>query len=91
MIALNDMSRDELQAWVIDLLADMFELDKAGLTADSNLYADLDIDSIDAVDLILKLKDLTGRKIQPQTFRHVRTIGDVIEAIQSVMAQNPAA
>ena len=55
------------------------------------LGEDLDIDSIDAVDLILKLKELTGRKIQPQTFKHVRTVGDVIDAIESLMAQNPAA
>ncbi len=48
MIDLNAMSKEQLQQWVIDLLAEMFELDKAQLTADSNLYSDLDIDSIDA-------------------------------------------
>lgn len=87
MIALNDMSRDELQAWVIDLLADMFELDKAGLTADSNLYADLDIDSIDAVDLAVKLKQLTGKRLQPEVFKTIRTIGDVVNALDSLVEE----
>jgi acyl carrier protein len=87
MIALNDMSRDELQAWVIDLLADMFELDKAGLTADSNLYADLDIDSIDAVDLAVKLKQLTGKRLQPEVFKTIRTIGDVVDALAGMTEQ----
>ena len=87
MIALNDMSRDQLQAWVIDLLADMFELDKAGLTADSNLYADLDIDSIDAVDLAVRLKQLTGKRLQPEVFKTIRTIGDVVAALDSLVEE----
>ena len=87
MIDLNDMSRDQLQAWVIDLLADMFELDKAGLTADSNLYADLDIDSIDAVDLAVKLKQLTGKRLQPEVFKTIRTVGDVVDALAGMTEQ----
>ena len=87
MIVLNDMSRDQLQTWVIDLLADMFELDKAGLTADSNLYADLDIDSIDAVDLAVKLKQLTGKRLQPEVFKTIRTIGDVADALAGMTEQ----
>jgi acyl carrier protein len=81
------MSRDQLQAWVIDLLADMFELDKAELTADSNLYADLDIDSIDAVDLAVKLKQLTGKRLQPEVFKTIRTIGDVVDALAGMTEQ----
>ncbi|WP_338772132.1 acyl carrier protein [Massilia sp. METH4] len=75
------MSSDELQAWVIDLLAEMFELDKADLSAESNLYEDLDIDSIDAVDLAVKLKQLTGKRLQPEVFKTIRTIGDVVDAL----------
>jgi acyl carrier protein len=81
MIDLTTMSSDALQAWVIDLLAEMFELDKASLTAESNLYADLDIDSIDAVDLAVKLKQLTGKRLQPEVFKTIRTIGDVVDAL----------
>lgn len=81
MIDLKEMSKDQLQAWVVNLLAEMFELDKAELTAESNLYADLDIDSIDAVDLAVKLKQLTGQRLQPEVFKTIRTIGDVVEAL----------
>lgn len=81
MIDLNAMSRDQLQQWVIDLLAEMFELDKSQLNAQSNLYADLDIDSIDAVDLAVKLKQLTGKRLQPEVFKTIRTVGDVVEAL----------
>ncbi|GGY53469.1 acyl carrier protein [Pseudoduganella albidiflava] len=81
MIDLTTMSGEQLQSWVIDLLAEMFELDKASLTADSNLYEDLDIDSIDAVDLAVKLKQLTGKRLQPEVFKTIRTIGDVVDAL----------
>lgn len=81
MIALNDMSKDQLQIRVIDLLVEMFELDRANLSAESNLYADLDIDSIDAVDLAVKLKQLTGKRLQPEVFKTIRTIGDVVDAL----------
>ncbi|MDM5181579.1 acyl carrier protein [Massilia sp. DJPM01] len=87
MVDVNNMSRDELHAWVVDLLADMFELDKSSLTADSNLYADLDIDSIDAVDLAVKLKQLTGKRLQPEVFKTIRTIGDVVNALDDLVEE----
>lgn len=83
-------SREEILEYLREVLVELFELKPEQVVPEAHLYDDLDIDSIDAVDLILKLKDLTGRKIQPQTFKHVRTINDVIDAIQSLMA-NPAA
>jgi len=84
-------SREEILAYLRETLVELFELKPEQIVPEAKLYEDLDIDSIDAVDLILKLKDLTGRKIQPQTFKHVRTVGDVIDAIESLMAQSPAA
>ena len=84
MILLNETGRAELYTWVVDLLAEMFELDKAELTPQSNLYADLDIDSIDAVDLAVKLKQLTGKRLQPEVFKTIRTINDVVDALAGV-------
>jgi acyl carrier protein len=90
MIVLNEMSRDELYQWVVKLLADMFELDAAELTPESNLYADLDIDSIDAVDLAVKLKQLTGKRLQPEVFKTIRTINDVVDALTGLAAEQAA-
>ena len=66
------------------VLSELFELKPEQIVPEANLYADLDIDSIDAVDLFLKLKEITGRKIQPQAFKDVRTVSDVIDAIQTL-------
>lgn len=82
-------SREEILAYLRQILVELFELKPEQVVMEANLYTDLDIDSIDAVDLILKLKELTGRKIQPQTFKNVRTVGDVIDAVEALLA-NPA-
>jgi acyl carrier protein len=85
MVVVSEMSRDELFVWVADLLAEMFELDRSSLTMQSNLYADLDIDSIDAVDLAVRLKQMTGKRLQPEVFKSIRTIGDVIDALSNLV------
>jgi len=70
---------------VVDILHEMFELDKSKITLDANLYRDLDIDSIDAVDLAVKLKQLTGKRLQPEVFKSVRTVQDVVDALNGLL------
>jgi len=67
-MAVNVKSREEILEYLREVLVELFEIKPEQVVPEASLYEDLDIDSIDAVDLILKLKDLTGRKIQPQTF-----------------------
>lgn len=87
MAAVSTMSKTEIYEWIADTLHDMFEIDKSAITAQSNLYTDLDIDSIDAVDLAVKLKELTGKRMQPDVFKTVRTVEDVANAIADLMAE----
>jgi acyl carrier protein len=81
------VSKEEIYPWVVDTLHEMFELDKAKITPQSNLYTDLDIDSIDAVDLAVKLKQLTGKRLQPDVFKSVRTVQDIVNAIEGLLAR----
>ena len=69
------------------MLHEMFELDKAKITLDANLYTDLDIDSIDAVDLAVKFKELTGKRLQPEVFKSVRTVQDVVDALADLLEE----
>ncbi len=64
----------------------IFEIDAASITLDARLYDDLDIDSIDAVDLVVALKGMTGKKIEPDVFKQVRTVGDVVDAVRELIA-----
>ncbi len=80
-------SREEILEHLRVVLSDLYELKPEQIVPEANLYADLDLDSIDAVDLFLTLKEITGRKIQPQTFKDVRTVSDVIDAIQALTSK----
>lgn len=85
-------SKEEIHNRLKEVLVELFEIDPAKITPEANLYQDLGIDSIDAIDLLLRLKELTGRKIQPETFKHVRTVADVTEAIHALgLSGAPAA
>ena len=77
-------SKEEIHARLKEVLVELFEIDPAKVTPEANLYQDLGIDSIDAIDLLLRLKELTGRKIQPETFKNVRTVSDVTEAVYAL-------
>lgn len=66
------------------LLAEEFDIDPAAVIPDANIYEDLDVDSIDAIDLIVRLKEVTGKKVPPERFKEVRTIGDIVEVLESL-------
>ena len=78
-------NKEEIYSWVVNILHEMFELDKARITPEANLYSDLDIDSIDAVDLAVKLKQLTGKRLEPEVFKKVRTVQDVVDALSGLL------
>ena len=63
----------------------MFEIDEPAITLEARLYEDLDFDSIDAVDMIVKLKEITGKAVKPEDFKNARTISDVVEAVYKML------
>ncbi len=83
-MSVTSKSREEILAHLRVVLSDLFELKPEQIVPEARLYDDLDLDSIDAVDLFLTLKEITGRKIQPQAFKDVRSVSDVIDAIQKL-------
>lgn len=79
------MTNEELFIMLSDILIEDFEVEAEDLCLEANLYEDLDLDSIDAVDLVVKLREKTGKKIEPDDFKQVRTINDVIVAIKKLL------
>ncbi|WP_343595948.1 acyl carrier protein [Acinetobacter sp.] len=77
---------EQLRAWMEDL----FEIEPEKIQLDANLYSDLDVDSIDAVDLIVKIKQLTGKQVNPEDFKNVRTVQDVVVVIQNMTKECPS-
>ena len=67
------------------LMVKEFELDPAQVKLDAHLYEDLDLDSIDAVDLVVKLREMTGKKIEPDAFKAVRTVSHVVDEVYALI------
>ncbi|SDU15415.1 acyl carrier protein [Geopseudomonas guangdongensis] len=74
-------SREDVFNTLREALVELFEIEPERISLDANLYEDLEIDSIDAVDLIDHIKRQTGKKIAAEEFRAVRTVGDVVEVV----------
>ncbi|MCI1740152.1 MULTISPECIES: acyl carrier protein [unclassified Pseudomonas] len=82
-------TRDDIFNTLRAALVELFELEPGRITLEANLYQDLEIDSIDAVDLIDHIKRQTGKKIAAEEFKTVRTVNDVVEAVYRLV--QPAA
>lgn len=79
------MSPETLFAELRQILVDNFEIDADAVSLEAHLYRDLDLDSIDAVDLVVKLQEFTGKRIKPEEFKSVRTVGDVVSAMHALV------
>ncbi len=80
-------SKEEIFDHTKSLMVELFEVEESKINLQSNLYEDLDIDSIDAVDLMVELKNFTGIKIEQEAFREVKTMEDVVRVVHSMVNQ----
>lgn len=75
---------EEIHFTLRQLMSEMFELAPEDITLNANLSEDLDIDSIDAVDLMVRLRSIVGKRIDPEDFKNARTIQDVVDVIYRI-------
>ncbi len=80
------MTREQIHEKVTKLMADLFDLDPAALTPEAR-FQDLGLTSIDAIDLVVELQTMTGRKVNEAGLREVRTIGDIVALVEKHLAQ----
>lgn len=80
------MTRDDIFAQIKGALVELFEVDEEAIIPEARLYQDLELDSIDAIDLVVHLQKLTGKKIKPEEFKSVRSVNDVVDAVERLLA-----
>ncbi|EJI6687606.1 acyl carrier protein [Vibrio parahaemolyticus] len=85
---MTDVNKDQVFEQVKDALVELFEIDADDIQPDAHLYQDLDLDSIDAVDLVVHLQNVTGKKIKPAEFSTVRTVDDVVNAVTDLLKES---
>lgn len=80
-------TREAIVEQVRTTLFQLFEIQPERVTLDARLYEDLEIDSIDAVDLIDQVRRYTGKKLSAEDFRSVRTVGDLIDVVHRLVQE----
>lgn len=81
------MSDAEILEQLKTIFANTFEIPPESIKLETHLFEELDLDSIDAVDLAIKLQTLTGKRIKPTDFKSVRTVGDVVSVTRKLIAE----
>ncbi|MDR2863176.1 MAG: acyl carrier protein [Puniceicoccales bacterium] len=79
------MDKQEIFTQLKGYLQQLFDVDPETVTLQTNVYTDLHLDSIDAVDLVVLLQRVTGKKIRPEDFKKVRTVEDIVDSIHSLL------
>ena len=84
---MTELNRDEIFQQVQNALVELFELDAEDIQPQTQLYQELDLDSLDAVDLVVHLQKLTGKKIKPEEFKMVRSVDDVANSVIELLQE----
>ena len=79
------MTEQEVSEKIKSILASEFEIDSSALKPETNLFTELDLDSIDAIDLVVRIQQETGKKVDPAEFREIRTFADVVKSVTKLI------
>ncbi|MBQ3774892.1 MAG: acyl carrier protein [Ruminobacter sp.] len=75
------MTENEVFEELKKIIADNFEIDPAQVTRESNIVTDLDLDSIDAIDMVAELQKKVGCRLSAEDFKSVKTVGDIVKVV----------
>ena len=78
-------TKEEIFAEVKNILIEELEVPENAINLDANLFEDLDLDSIDAVDIAVRMQKFTNKKLSPEEFQKIRTINDIVEAVYALL------
>jgi acyl carrier protein len=82
-------TRDEILDRVRTEMVALFELEADEIKLETRVVEDLDLDSIDAIELGVRMEALTGQRFDPESFRSIRTVGDVVDIVQRLLDDAP--
>lgn len=82
------MEKQELITRVNEVMVEGFELDPQELKPEAKIVDDLELDSLDAIDMLVYLEEKINIKVDPERFRQVRTLNDVYDVVDEVLKES---
>ncbi|PCJ59699.1 MAG: acyl carrier protein [Planctomycetota bacterium] len=80
-------TREDVFEKIKETLIELFEIPEEDITLEARLYQELDLDSIDAVDMIVKLQEIVDRKINPEEFKAIRTVEHIVAITYKILQE----
>jgi len=80
-------SKEDIFNKICEILKQEFEIEDNLIKPEANLFSDLNLDSIDAVDLAVRLQQFTNKRISPEEFKEIKTLNDVVEAVYKLISE----
>ena len=68
-----------------NILIEELEIAEQDIKQEANLFEDLDLDSIDAVDIAVRMQKFTDKKLSPAEFKQIKTVNDIVEAVYGLL------
>jgi len=81
----SKISKKDIFDYLCEILSSEFDINNSIINENSNLFTDLELDSIDAVDIAVRLQKFTNKRISPEEFKQIKTINDVVEAVYKLI------
>lgn len=78
-------TKQEIFEHVTKILTNDFGCNAGDLKPEAKLVEDLDLDSIDAVDLIVRLQKVINVRVNPDDFKQISTLQDVVDAVEKIV------
>ncbi len=82
------MDKQALIKEINQVMIDGFELDPDKLKPEAKIVEDLELDSLDAIDMLVFLEEKINIKVDAETFRTVRTLDDVYNVVEKVIQES---
>ena len=80
------MTRDEIFSKVRNTLVEDFEISPEQVTFEATLQDDLELDSIDAIDMAVRLQKMTGIRLEEDDLKQLKTVGDTVMLVERLVA-----
>jgi acyl carrier protein len=77
------MTKEEILEILKQIIEKNFEIEPDKVSVESNIVQDLDLDSIDATDMVVELQRRLQCRFTHEDFKAVKTVGDIVNIVAS--------
>jgi acyl carrier protein len=80
------VTREEVLERISQKMSELFDIDRSLIKPESR-FQDLELTSLDAIDLVVELQQMTGRRMKEAGLRSIRTVDDLVTVVLAHLAE----